>query len=548
MSNLKSGARKALVIGNATYGGALALRNPVRDAELFAEALKKLAFKVDLLIDLDTKAFVDAVARFTSGLADTDVSVFFYAGHGAQVNGFNFLIPVGCEPSTYLQLETEAIKLQTLLDTLGKAAPTSIFFLDCCRNNPLPRRLSDAEGGRALPAKGLASPRVPNGSYIAFSTMNDAIAEDGEGPNSIFSDSLSRNIDLQDKSISDIMASVRYEVRTETNGRQIPMDWSTLVRPFIFNSTGRQPSPLQTSEEQQEELWGYVRDSNNIDQLESFILRYPTGKYRQSASEKRDHLYRRSIYRKMSNGIKNAAGVIVIFAIGYILLSYSRFDTHEGYDLVGGDISLPVGSALASTSLTHERCKLSCVLTPSCIAYTYDTNNKGCYLKNDYMIRLESSNHISGYIPRPAFANFKKRDLSAGAYRIDYERIYTGTALDTSGKPLGKINLNKEPERTAEWLFGKRIDELKDSPDAQDLAKDYRSGSTFCQALCNRLPTCRAFNYTTLHHRCKLLGDDDPPELAVSFGRYRSIKPFFPSVMSGRKPPLATGDETSGMN
>lgn len=546
MIDLDSGLRKALVIGNAAYGGALALRNPLRDADLFAESLRRLGFSVDLERNLEVRAFVAAVARFLDDLKNAEVGVFYYAGHGAQVNGHNFLIPIGCEPSTYLELESGAIKLQTLLDAISVVSPTSVFFLDCCRNNPLPRRLSDMGLDRALPAKGLASPTVPNGSYIAFSTLNDAVAEDGEGPNSLFTASLSRFIHLEDRSISDVMASVRREVRAGTQGRQIPMDWSTLMEPFVFNSAGRrEPSPLQTAEEQQEEFWGYVKYSNNIEQIESFILRFPTGKYRQSAIEKRNSLYRTLLYGRALKGFSLAVSLIILFSVGYISVNSVRFRTLENVDLVGGDIDLVSEPVFKGAYFGRSGCKLSCILTFRCVAYTYSTADGGsCHLKNDYWIQISGEDvkgRTSEYIPRPAFADYKERPLSPNSYTINYTRVYAGVMLDGNGQDLPPKDPS-DPKETETWLFGPKVRELRDQ--AGEFARLYRNDGTFCQALCCRLQQCQAFSYTVAFNRCKLLGHD-ATEMRLVFDGAKRVQAVFPSVISGVKRHAATADAAS---
>ena len=512
-------SRKALVIGNAAYKAPLTLRNPVRDAELFAQSLTELGFAVTSKQDVGIDDFVKALSEFVKNLNYADAGVFYYAGHGAQVAGENFLIPVDCDPVNALDLELGAVKLQTLLTTLGNSSVTSVFFLDCCRTNPLPRWAAKGPPGRdLLPANGLAAPVVPNGSFVAFATMNDAVAEDGEGDHSVFSASLSEYIKLPDASISNVMAEVRGAVRKATHDRQIPMDWLTLVKPFVFN---RMAGPIRdTGRDREDEYWSYVKDGKSLELLESFQLAFPSGKHREEANKRIDELKRARWSQNLRNRALYGIGLAAAFALFLVMVGWMQFDTIEGKDLIGGDIYLPVDVGLKDVgpvpkTLGAVGCRLACIFTPSCVAFTFDKANRACYLKNDFENSDGESkgaiNLISGWVGQPLFTNHPRDEpKDPKIFKFDYDRLYDGPVLNADGSQLKYSS----PPSGADRQFGPSIEQLKnnwpktDGERMRSFLGKYSHGFTFCQALCADLEECGGFSYSTLRRSCKLIAGE----------------------------------------
>ena len=499
----------------------------------------QLGFEVYFEKNLDVRSFVNAVSRFANNLQDTDAGVFYYAGHGAQVNGDNFLIPIGCEPSNSLDLETGAVKLQTLLDTLGNASFTSVFFLDCCRNNPLPRWAAKGVAGRALTlSRGLASPTLPNGSFIAFSTMNDAVAEDGEGDNSVFTANLCKLITLPDTSISNVMAKVRGAVRAATFNRQMPMEWTTLIEPYVFNLKG---GPINDRMDSEDEYWTYVKDAKSLELLQSFILRFPSGKYRPAAIRKIDEL--KHIKWKQEAWVNTGKIVAIAIAIAFVVLyvSWIQFTVVEKVDLVGADIYTPVDPATTeqvhSSYFGYFQCKLSCIASRSCVAFTFDRSPKeedrnkkrnACYLKNDYSsFQSKGETHTSGYIAKPWFiSNFQKETKLVNDYDYQFSRVYNGKTINVDGTSQDKID--HTGIRAQEWQLGKLIAELVKERNIPIKAKKFRHGFTFCKNLCDANLNCCAFSYSSAHKRCKLLQKG-----ATEFKPLDGMQLVFASVIVG---------------
>src|SRR5262245_54444731 len=171
--------RVALVIGNSNYARAGKLANPVHDATKMAKTLRQSGFEVILGLDLDRRAFEGKVRTFSRALTHADTAVLYYAGHGLQVAGHNYLIPADAGLKTERDLDFEAIGLDFVLKQMetGREGKTNIVFLDACRDNPLARNLARSMGTRsASVGTGLAEVQTGVGTFIAFSTQPGNVA------------------------------------------------------------------------------------------------------------------------------------------------------------------------------------------------------------------------------------------------------------------------------------------------------------------------------------------------------------------------------------
>src|SRR5271165_309131 len=216
-----AGKRVALVIGNAKYTYAGTLANPVNDASDMAAALKGAGFTVIAGYDLDKPALEKKIREFASALSGADTGVFFYAGHGLQVAGTNYIVPVDAELSTADALEFEMIKLDSVQRIMENAAKTNILFLDACRNNPLARNLARALGTRGSTiGSGLAPAESGIGTLISFSTQPGNVAQDGSGRNSPYTGPLVKRIATPGEDILSVLTAVRNEVLAATGNKQ----------------------------------------------------------------------------------------------------------------------------------------------------------------------------------------------------------------------------------------------------------------------------------------------------------------------------------------
>jgi uncharacterized caspase-like protein len=229
-------SRVALVIGQSAYRSVVALPNPANDAQKMTELLNNAGFKVTSAADLTQNDLRRAVSDFTAKVAasgpDT-VALVFYAGHGLQIDGENYLVPVDVDPKREADIPLQAVRLNDVLNTLG-AVPTRmrIIMLDACRNNPFPNINTTAGHGLAIvDTKAWAA-----GSFISYSTSPGSVAEDGGGSNSPYTTAMLSVAKEPNLPIEEAFKRVRVAVNQATDGRQIPWESSSLTTEFKFFS------------------------------------------------------------------------------------------------------------------------------------------------------------------------------------------------------------------------------------------------------------------------------------------------------------------------
>lgn len=223
--------RTALVIGNGDYQSA-PLKNPANDAADMAAALKKMGFEVIHLQDAGQRKMEDAVSDFGNRLRDGGVGLFYYAGHGVQVRGQNYLIPVDAQIKTEADVRYRAVNADWVLDKMGDAQNgVNIVILDACRDNPFSRSFRTSKTG-------LAQMQVTTGALIAYATAPGAVAADGKGRNGLFTGCLLRHMKNPDLKVEDVLKNVRADVVNATQREQVPWVSSSLIGDFYFASSG----------------------------------------------------------------------------------------------------------------------------------------------------------------------------------------------------------------------------------------------------------------------------------------------------------------------
>jgi uncharacterized caspase-like protein len=238
--------RVALVIGNAAYQNAPPLRNPSNDATDIAAKLRVLGFDVVEGIDLGKRDMEKRIRAFAEQLNGADVGLFYYAGHGLQVNQKNYLAPIDAELKSETDLDFEAVELDLVLKQMLRSAGTSLVFLDACRDNPLVQKL--AQSGRSLNiGRGLARVEPVSSMMIVYSAEFGKVALDGTGRNSPFTEALLRHIGEEGESISDMMIEVRNDVRKETGNQQQPIESTQLTGQFFFKPASQQAAAKSSS-------------------------------------------------------------------------------------------------------------------------------------------------------------------------------------------------------------------------------------------------------------------------------------------------------------
>ena len=227
--------RVALVIGNAAYPSA-PLTNPVNDARDMATTLRSNGFDVIELLDGSQKEMNRAISKFGQKLTPDTVALFYYAGHGLQVKGKNYLVPIDAQISNERSISVESVDVDGLLDQLG-TSDVNVVILDACRNNPFERRFRSIGGG-------LAQMDAPKGSLIAYATSPGKTAADGDGRNGLFTQELLKQMQVPGLTIEQIFKYVRREVMRATQSTQVPWESSSMTGDFYFIPAGRTPATL----------------------------------------------------------------------------------------------------------------------------------------------------------------------------------------------------------------------------------------------------------------------------------------------------------------
>jgi len=222
--------RAALVVGNSAYTSN-SLANPVNDATDMAAALKEAGFEVILRTDVDLAGIERALEDFQTLLGGKDTALFYYAGHGVQVQGENYLIPVKEDIQSEANARSRGVALADVLDRIkASKVRTALIFLDACRDNPFPG--SSRSGTRGL---SVVSAPADVETLIAYATEPGSVAADGTGRNGVFTAAMLSNMAKPGQSIGDMMIQVRADVMAQTGGRQKPRADVGLSKPFYFN-------------------------------------------------------------------------------------------------------------------------------------------------------------------------------------------------------------------------------------------------------------------------------------------------------------------------
>jgi uncharacterized caspase-like protein len=229
------------VIGNGTYTHVKALPNPSNDARSIARSLRDIGFAVTEGIDLDRAAMQTMTREFLREAARAQVAVVYYAGHGVQIDGRNYLVPVDIQFQSGTDVTAAMMDMDTIMAGLDDQVRTNILILDACRNNPMAPKVASTGASRGIEGSieagsGLAAPTslgagstLGAGTLIAFATAPGQVALDGEGANSPFSAALSRHIGTPGLEVQQMLTRVRAEVVAATKSKQVPWSNSSLL-------------------------------------------------------------------------------------------------------------------------------------------------------------------------------------------------------------------------------------------------------------------------------------------------------------------------------
>ena len=275
--------RHALVIGNSNYPVG-ELVNPKNDAAAIAERLRGAGFNVTVKLDAGRRDMEEAIREFAQSIErDKGAGVFYYAGHGLQLNWRNFLVPVDAKIKTKADIQAQSVDVGLLIDGIQRARNSmNLIILDACRNNPFGKdfRVDD---------KGLSQLDAPPGTLLAYATAPGNTAEDGEGSHGLYTDNLLKEMLVPGAAVEDVFKRVRLSVRRGSQGGQIPWESTSLENDFYFVPS---QVPREAAKEFEADLtaWQQLRSAQSIEQIEAFIRHRPTGKFAELAQFRLDQL------------------------------------------------------------------------------------------------------------------------------------------------------------------------------------------------------------------------------------------------------------------
>ncbi len=270
--------RVALVIGNGDYraAGVPKLKNPVNDARAMAQELRDVGFKVIEVEDADLKAMQTAFVEFSRALPHDGVALFYYAGHGMQLRGLNYLLPVDAKVESDDAIPFETFPMEVVTDRFNIAqSRIALVILDACRDSPFGRGLRGLSGG-------LAAIDAARGTLISYATAPGGVAADGDSAHGLFTAELLKSMTAPGLEVEQLFRRVRASVVERSQGKQVPWESSSLVGEFYFVPPAPAPAPppavVQPAEPDKEIVfWQSIKDSKNPADFEAYLTQFPEG-------------------------------------------------------------------------------------------------------------------------------------------------------------------------------------------------------------------------------------------------------------------------------
>lgn len=268
----QSTQKLALVIGNADYKSA-PLKNPVNDARAMATKLKQLGFDVIEFENLRQRDIGKALREFRTRLKPGAVALFFYAGHGLQMRGVNYLPAVDADIEGEDDIPLQSLDVNRVFDVMAEAQTRlNLVFLDACRNNPYTRSFRSTGGG-------LAKVNAPSGTLISFATRPGSVARDGDGKNGLYTQNLLSAMDIPNLPIEEVIKRVVSNVKKASNGMQEPWIEGSIEGDFYFRGGAQTPEAIEQT------FWTTIKDSSVIADFDTYLTRYPKGMFVKQAQD-----------------------------------------------------------------------------------------------------------------------------------------------------------------------------------------------------------------------------------------------------------------------
>jgi Caspase domain len=275
--------RIALIIGNSAYAGNMALANPANDAKDMSAALRNMGFGVIEIKDASREQMMAGIARANKELSGKQgVGMLFYAGHGLQLDWHNYMVPVDAKLNSAKDVAANTVDIEVVMKSFQQAGNRmNIVVLDACRDDPF-------ANGKTSSGKGLAPLDAPTGTFLAYATAPGNVAQDGSGKNGLYTGFLLKELQKPTAKIEEVFKRVRFAVRKESNGAQVPWETTSLEDDFIFNSGIKKTVKLSDEEKtKQYDIekadWDKIKESKEVNDYYAFVQKYPKGFLLQSA-------------------------------------------------------------------------------------------------------------------------------------------------------------------------------------------------------------------------------------------------------------------------
>jgi uncharacterized caspase-like protein len=521
--------RVALVIGNSAYKHAPALANPKNDAEGVAASLKRLKFDVLLGVDLDEAGMRRLLRDFAGkveGLGKDDVALVFYAGHGLQVSGSNYLVPVDAKLEKESDLAFQAVSLDFLSKLLEQTPHTNIVILDSCRDNPLARTLARGMGTRSTGiGRGLAEMRGVNDTLIVYATNPGNVALDGDTKHSPFTEALLKHIERPGLEVRHMVGEVRAAVIAATKGKQVPWESASLTRQIYFapaaspgaTPAAPTPAPARPSTPDNEALfWQSIKDSKNAADFKDYLARWPSGTFADLAKRRIAELEKAADVTPPAPEKKSEQPATPVRP--------QRTSTFETGVRLDGNI-LPV-----RPNVTAQRCQALCLANLQCVAWQWyqamadepNTTPGVCTPFRSFLQRIPYTAgrlYISGIIrttpaaapaqpaaPKPPATDQQApvrelmRKAQAGERVTDYCDAFPGRAIINGAALRGAVGFNELPRGASTLAYKDVYNGVAHWCGILQASADFK-GSPFdrCKRVkvwaCPRHGTCRAEAY-----------------------------------------------------
>lgn len=404
-------AKVALVIGNARYNNEPPLANPENDAQDMAEALSRIGFDVTVKLNVDYEGLRTALSDFTQKADGAEMAAVFYAGHGIEIAGENYLIPIDATLENESQIRFQSLELDLVTKSVNGASRLRIVFLDACRNNPFLKKIATRSAGkRSVVGRGLAPVEPDEGTVVAFAAREGTTASDGSGRNSPFTKALLKHIGEPGLDVDFLLRRVRDDVKRDTNGQQEPFKYGSLPaenvslfdppptagKQGVGKPAEAQPAAVQTAADPlapAREAWEAIRNSDNKSDMETIVRLFPNTIYASFAEARLKSLASQPATQDVAAIDANDQHEPPDSRLVTPAVPESWFmAAYQNADFFGGDI-LPDGVRVE----TSEQCAALCANNLACRMFTFNTRAQRCFLKNGYDIVQRVDGVVGGF-------------------------------------------------------------------------------------------------------------------------------------------------------